>query len=682
MKRKRPEVPELSKTNLRRVCFQLDELVELRTYEQVEADLPSDAEVEGPVPTIKDMTIINPYASSTPLDRADLYLQCCKVYKLEPHAQIVKQFRAKGPRNATFEGPRTFELRDVKMTKQDTIALADCLGLPLTGKHLTEVVLDNCDLSDESLQLLLSCIYSSAKLESLDVSNNSGLTFESVKNLISFLCLSPQLQRFAWQGSQMDSRGVQLLIDALTESKIMGLEELSLAGAQMTDDDLARLIPVARKAGVIGFGICDTKLSSAGVQLIAPLLRGPNGLHALELAHNDLSSSLSTLISGLDSSSPLVSLDIQHCRLEAAAIKPLLQKLTQLPNFRRLQLSGQNLQAAIPVFKSELPRMPIIRRLGLAHCNLNSQDVVTLCEVVADLKISQLILTGVQLDASAMSALYAAARVSKTLISLEIDIPKDAYGEKIGRRILAECIRNMETQEGSLDVTDTDMHASVVLQHQRLTLSRQKTNRHEELTHGAHGVAQALSILLSTKEDEQARDLPKDMYERARYMRQKIEPALSEHMEPLQKRRLLLVVETLDQVIRRFESIYPEYVDPMEHVTPSPHEQEVFEHSGRPRPDYLPVRNGKSGARSKVLETEEGEMMKLAHRMTDRLNILKTSASASRTPSRDSSREELEDAKEAAMLEQLNAADGNELKEKLHALQASGFNRPLGNEIK
>ena len=463
-------MPELRGTNLRRVCFQLDELVELRTYEQVEADLPSDAEDDEGLPTVKDMKIINPYASSTPLDRADLYLQCCKVYKIEPHAQIVKQFRARGPKKAPYEGPRTLELRDLDMSFPDAVALADCLGLPLTGKHLTEVIFDNCGLNDESLQLLLSCLYGSAKLESIDVLNNKRLTQEGVKHLIGFLCLSPQLQRFAWRGPQLDSTGLHTLTNVLRSSKLKNLTELGIAGARITDQELDELFQVAKKIGVHGYDFSEISITANGLDTIATQLSGAGSLYFICLSRNDLSKSLPHLLKALDSSSQLISLELQNCNLSAHDVESLLTKLRGLPNFRRLDLSGQNLRSALPAMRKILPKMTLVRRLVLGNCGFTSQDVVALCQVIANMTISQIVLTGIELDASAMSALYAVARVSKALLSVEIDIPDDAYSEKIGRRILAECIKNMETADTALDAADTEVHANTLQEHKRLSL--------------------------------------------------------------------------------------------------------------------------------------------------------------------------------------------------------------------
>ena len=132
------------------------------------------------------------------------------------------------------------------------------------------------------------------------------------------------------------------------------------------------------------------------------------------------------------------------------------------------------------------------------------------------------------------------------------------------------------------------------------------------------------------------------------------------------------------QVIERFEKKYPEEFGSQEMLqTPSPH---TYEHSGRPKahPDY-PPRKPDTGLKSRQLETEEGEIMKLAHRMTDRLNILK---SASTSPSQAASRQEASDHEEVEMLQQIDTdIDGAELKARLYKLQDSNLPRPLGSEV-
>lgn len=666
------------------MCFQLDELVELRTYIQIEAeDASKDAEFQtedGRTPTVRDMQKIDPYASSTPLDRADLYMQCCKVYKVSPLQAIADQLRAKGPTDAPYEGPRVLHLRNIDLSTHGALALADCLGLPLTGKHLNEVVFDNCGLDDTTLQWLLACLYSSANINTLQIVNNPQLTVEGIRAILCFLCLSPQIKQFSFGGPRFDSECMQVLTDILSDMKVRALQALEFRNPSVTAADLRHLLPIAQKAGVVGFSFESAQLTDDSLRLLGSMLSGPQAILYLHLPRNNFETSFQPIIDGLCESSPLISLELQSCNLSAQSITALLRKIKILPNFRRLRLCGHDLRPLMPILRETLPNLPILRRLGLSNTSLESQDIVVLCEVLAKAKVSELILTGIKLDASALSALYAFARVSTTLINVEIDIPNTAHGEKLSRRILAECIRNMETHEASLHFTDTDVHSSLILQHQRLRENAKPIDRNEDLHDGGQGIASALDSHLDTTEEDVARDVPLDMLERARYIRGNIEPALSDALPELQRRRLLLVAETLDKVIRRFEATYPECRQaPPEALS----DDAVYEHTGRARQNFIPERHNTATQKSRVLETEEGEMMKLANRMTDRLNILKSSASNSASPSRGPSRGELADQEEAAMLEKMNLADGGELKAKLYDLQKAGFTgrRRLGGEI-
>lgn len=677
-------MPHFEGTTLRRVCFQLDELVELRTYVQIEAeDVSRDAEfqtTDGRVPTVRDMTKIDPYASSTPLDRADLYMQCCKVYKIPPLQAVCDQLREKGPPNAPYEGPRVLQLRNVDLSTHGAIALADCLGLPLTGKHLTEVVFDNCGLNDTTLQWLLSCLYTSAKISILQVDNNPQITLNGIKSILCFLCLSPQVTQFKFGGSRFDSECMAVLTELLSDSRIRALQALEFRNPSITAADLQQLLPAAQRAGVVGYAFESAQLNDDSLQLIGSMLSGPNAILYLHLPRNNFEASFQPIIDGLHETSPLISLELQSCNLSKQSLAALLRKIKILPNFRRLKLCGQDLRPLMPILREILPNLPILRRLGLSHSQLESQDIVVLCEVLGKAKVSELILTGIKFDASALSALYAFARVSKTLVNLEIDIPNTAIGEKLSRRILAECIRNMENQEASLQFTDTDVHSSVILQHRKLRENARPVDRTDDLHDGGHGIASALGSHLDTTEEDVAKDVPLDMLDRARHIRGNIEPALAEALPELQRRRLLLVAETLDKVIKRFEDTYPECKP---EVRQGPEDEAIYEHTGRPRPAFVAPRINTATERSRRLGTEEGEVMKLSHRMTDRMNVLRLSAPNSASPSTGPSRGELEDQAEAAMLEKMNLADGGELKNRLYELQKSGYGmeRKLGGEI-
>ncbi len=184
--RPRPCVAGLQATCLRRVCFKLDDLVELRTYVQVETEKEL-ADPSGKTHTVADMTKVNPYADSTPLDRADLYTQCCKIYRTEPLDQILRQLRGKGQHNVAQLDLRELLLKDVFIGKANATALGDVLALPITGRSLTKLHLENCALSDNTLRIILSCISSSSKIEDLIVRHNPQVTRDGIKTLICFI---------------------------------------------------------------------------------------------------------------------------------------------------------------------------------------------------------------------------------------------------------------------------------------------------------------------------------------------------------------------------------------------------------------------------------------------------------------------------------------------------------------
>ena len=683
-KRKRPSASQLQGTNLRRVCFQLDELVELRIYQQVEADEPAKAAEEkasgSPVPTVRDMETISPYADTTPLDRADLYLQCCRVYKTQPHDSITRQLRGKGPAGRTHEGPRVLHLVDLKLDYAGAVALADTLGLPLTGKHLIDFSLERCELEDSSLQLLLSCLFTAAKLEVLKVIHCTGLSRAGIESLACFVCLTTQLDTFHWAGKEMEGYGTLLIIDVLADKTTHALSELQLADMAISEDELQSLATAILRCRVRALLLPGCGLTRRSIVTIGETLQGSDGLRLLDLSRNDLAGNFEPIIDALNEDSALIFLTLSHCNIGLEDLRRMFQRLPLLKYFRILDVAGHDMRPLMPTLRKVLPEIGILRRLGLGHCSLQPNDVVTLCSVLAKTKISQLILTGAVMDVTAGSALLALVQVSNTLINIELELPGTPVGEKIVVRILAKMLQNMEKQEASTQLTETDVMDSVRARHAKLHHNRAEVNRATELEHGAQGVVGALGHILDQEAfDNDPEGIPRELLDRARHIRDSIEPALAEHHDQVQKRRLQLVSDTLDDVIARVESIYPEWKQPEPAAAVVDGEdEEVFEHSGR-KSGLVRPRHPDIVKKSRKLEVEEGEMMKLSSQMSRRLSILR---SASATPSEHPSPGELADEQEAKMLEEAQSmADGHALKARLLQLQKNVFHRALGEPV-
>jgi hypothetical protein len=662
--------------------------VEVRTYEQVESydDAKDGKGQETGFPTVADMQIINVYADMQPLDRADLYQQCCKVYRIKPIDQITRQFRKNGPASAPFEGPRELIFENINLTGLAATALADTIGLPLTGKHLVDVSFVNCTMDDISLRLLLSCLSASSSIESLKIHYSTDTTGQGLSDALAFLCLSPQLKHFSWYGAQWTDKALGTLTDLLSDGKLRALAEIGIGSAPVSESRLLTFIHAVHGCGIKGFALRNMHLSDASLTLVAQLCH-TDGFHFIDLQGSGPSAKIHTFLSALSPSSPLLYLDLEGCKLDSQTLELLLHLTSKLPEFRALNIGQSDLRPVLPQLRSTLKQSEKIRRINLSSSQLSSEDVISLCELLAQHPLSLLVLSGLQLNEAALSTLLALVRVNKTLVSLEIDPPDTAHGEEIARKIVAECLRNISRVEAShVDTTSLSESQSLqsAMRQQQETASAQRHDQDGKLddpTAGAQGVANALDLLLDQYESSDASLLPLDLLDRARKMIKRIEPLLEDTADEVECRRMELVVATLHSVIHRFEQTYPSARQDEDRLTAEFEKTSRSEHTGRRMADYIPQHTGIANIKSRVFEAEEGEMMRMTHQMSHRLSLLRSATSSpSRGNSASASRGELADAQEAELLERLNSADGSDLKERLYQLQKQGYryDRPLG----
>ncbi|ORY73703.1 hypothetical protein BCR37DRAFT_390040 [Protomyces lactucae-debilis] len=689
-KRKRVHIAGLPQSKLRRVCFHLDELVEVRAYEQVEShDQTKDNRSDTGFPTVSDMEVINVYADMQPLDRADLYQQCCKVYRIKPIDQIARQFRKNGPVSAPFEGPRELIFENIDLRGLAATALADTMGLPLTGKHLVDVSFVNCGLDDSSLRLLLSCLFASANIESLKVVYNGDTTTTGLADALTFLCLSPQLKHFSWLGSQWTDETLDVAVKLLSDGELRALSEFGLGSAPVSEDQLLRLIRAMHASGIKGCALRNMHLTDNIAALLAHLCSS-NGFQFIDLLGSGPAPQVYTFLTAISPSSPLLYLDLEGCNLDTRTLEQLMHLIGRLPELRALNLAQSDIRCILPQLKTTLRQWKQLRRINLSSTQLTSDDVVSLCEVFSQHQLSLLVLTGLRLDEAALSTLLALARVCKSLVSLEIDAPETSAGEEIVRKIVAECLRNIGRVE--MDHAEAgpkpDSRSLQTAMRQQLESAEVQSRRPSveavNLAAGAQGVVNALELLLDQDDAPGASLLPLDLLDRARQLSKRIEPLLEEATDEIEHRRMELVMATLHRVILRFESMYPSARLDEEKYTAEFDKTSRSLHTGRKMADYLPQHTGSANRKSRVLETEEGEIMRMAHQMSQRLNILRSATSSpSRGNSASASRGELADAQEAELLERLNSADGSDLKARLYELQQQGYryDRPLGQSI-
>jgi len=144
--RPRPEIKELEKIQLRRVCFVVDEtLISRRVFKATdpfEIELPREQKLK-----LRDLK--------------EAYYRSARHREVTPDDKVAKAF-------ATCKGVelKKLVLSGIKFANRDAVLpICDVLSL---ARGLDEVVLDNCALTDEQLRLFLAallCIRQSGESE-------------------------------------------------------------------------------------------------------------------------------------------------------------------------------------------------------------------------------------------------------------------------------------------------------------------------------------------------------------------------------------------------------------------------------------------------------------------------------------------------------------------------------------
>ena len=244
-------------------------------------------------------------------------------------------------------------------------------------------------------------------------------------------------------------------------------EELVMAECGLTTEDIMKVVDAVMESGATRLGLASNNITSEALEHIARYLRAGK-CEGLDLGGNDLSDNLDILAKALDNNSPLYALSLADCNLSPPSLRTILPALVSLPNFRFLDLShNRNLFVtqpnALSLLRKYLPQMRNLKRVHLNDVALAPDHAIALAEVLpespslAHLNILENPLIAVlasakdeaaQEEACALYAsLMAAVRVSETIVSVEVDIPKEDSSEivkALAKQVDAYSLRNME----------------------------------------------------------------------------------------------------------------------------------------------------------------------------------------------------------------------------------------------
>jgi Ran GTPase-activating protein (RanGAP) involved in mRNA processing and transport len=241
-------------------------------------------------------------------------------------------FLSKGVRNAGM----SFELKMIGMSTTDCKSLAHCLTLPMC--QLTQLQLPENMIDDEMLQLLLSGLVQSDRIQHLDLSHNK-IGAAGCRSLSAFLRITKTLCTLNLCDNNIRTEGCTYLAIAIRQNR--SLKELSLRLNRLSDETGKVLFEAITENPVLEYvNLSSNQLATESAEQLASTVLISS--KCLSLVRLDLSGNMfgdeggRALAAGLERCPRRVVLfDIRSCKIrmeEASTINSIVSKNLQYFN--------------------------------------------------------------------------------------------------------------------------------------------------------------------------------------------------------------------------------------------------------------------------------------------------------------------------------------------------------------
>lgn len=420
---------------------------------------------------------------------------------------------------------------------------------------------------------------------------------------------------------------LSLLLSKAIGERLAGpeLELLNIGSIGFTTNQLGAIIDGVLKSGVVRLGLANNNIDAQGVQHVVRYLREAK-CEGIDLGGNDLRDHLSEIAGAVDEKDELWAISLANCNLKPASLCKLFPKLVKLPSFKFLDLSHNRAlfesdPSAIGLLRKYLPQMENLKRLHLADVSLSSEQAIALAEILPEVKnlahinlLENSDLTSLadarteesQEEACALYAsLLAAARVSRSLVKVDIDNPSAETGEVVkalANRVVVYCMRNLQGVPDIRDSTGEDGLMEKLPDVLRHLVGHEDDTPFvdvdddsepapdEDYVIGGTGVVKALACVLKNRGDDTRRhsgdftrdpesgtatpprthlppgkvkDMSKYLLISARKIRARLQPALAMARATSKEdihnyHRLIFLDQTIEGIIKRFEDEFPE----------------------------------------------------------------------------------------------------------------------------
>ncbi|OAA34062.1 hypothetical protein NOR_08692 [Metarhizium rileyi] len=659
-KKKRSEEERKARKEKRRKLAEDNGSVPIEIHYDDSSDSSSEARSGTATPKSSFHPTTNP---------ARVYRRCCQLRETPILKKITEQLMDKTNANMAAGTVNKLDLTDYYLQLPDLITLGDYLAVV----PVKEILLENCGLSDEGLRVILAGLLAvkmpptsrrkkpkhelgaqGGVVERVVIKNNK-LGPDGWKHISLFLykCRSlksldishipfPRQAPAAKNGDLANGihipRAISDVFSKAMADRLGGsaLEMVNMGETEPSMEQLGTIMDGIIKCGVRRLGLAHNSLDGNGIKHVVRYLSS-GFCEGLDLGGNDVNEHIDALAGCLDEHHPIWALSLASCNLTPSSLGRVLPVIAKLKGFRFIDLSHnqelfQTRPSALGLLRRYLPKFEDLKRIHLQDVNMSSEQAIALVEVLPEVhSLAHINLLGnaelvkladakteeAQEEACALYAsLMAAARISSSMICVDIEVPSQGSGEIVkamAKQVVAYCLRNMER------IPDTDIRSLVansrsesqsefpdgkvaaypdvlahlvghdVLEQDGAEYDHEDTPD-EDYVIGGTGVVKALACCLKNRSDDsrrqsgefvrgaegssdssalnglptggKAKDMSKHLLAGARKIRKRLQPALNKARadpdDELNLRKLTFLDETLQGIIKRFEDEFPD----------------------------------------------------------------------------------------------------------------------------
>ena len=551
------------------------------------------------------------------IDPLRIYRRCCQLRESPILKRISDQLAAPSACVAAHPGMVTcLDLTGSRLQLADVMTLSDWLAIV----PVKRLLLEDADLNDEKIRVILAGLLAAkvpnapknrptvqgdgldgCAIEKLILKNNTKIGVEGWKHiaLFTYMCksimsLDVSMIPFPRPRTQSSSQGTTPSKDAKTTdvaeilskaiSERLGgsrLQELLMAECALTSATIRKIVDGCVVSGIERLSLANNDIDHGGLEHVLHYIR--SGIcGGIDLGGNDLREWIPQLCDSLKSDSNVWALCLSNTGLTPESLKTLFPVFVALPSFRFLDLSRNkglfSHQTSVSLLRKYLPQLRDLKRIHLMDVGLKPADLIAIAEVLPDCphiahvnvlenpeiaRVAHSTDEETQEEAAAVFAsLTLAAKLSRTLICIDIDVPAPEMNEVVralAKQVIAYCLRNIESinEVPELQAVPREVELPNVLMHLVgpadgdrsddgssaapdndyivggtgivKALSYCLSHKDTDLRRGSHagsGTATPRSRIEDAEEPGKARAMSKNLLDTARNTRARIQPAL------------------------------------------------------------------------------------------------------------------------------------------------------------